>query len=244
MPLVLCPACSGQRLLQTKSRRRVSAWDLVLCYMPVAPEMNFMDFCGSWVPPQDRPLLTSSEACECLPACMYMNQCTPCVQWGQEKAWELDIQTVHWEPILGSLQEQPVSLSLWSSFSPGSLPLPSCLSTCCFSILFSNVPSCFPDLGHFPKAYFLILPRDFLVHRKPQLRWSHSFWEVLRTHVLNSLDLCFLGTWDVDCFTDSVIFLWVHNFFPGVTLVWHRTFTTFFCLWPLFSWRYILTGAG
>lgn len=75
MPLVLCPACSGQRLLQTKSRRRVSAWDLVLCYMPVAPEMNFMDFCGSWVPPQDRPLLTSSEACECLPACMYMNQC-------------------------------------------------------------------------------------------------------------------------------------------------------------------------
>lgn len=66
----------------------------------------------------------------------------------------------------------------------------------------------------------------------------------LRIHVLNSPDLCFLGTWDVDCSTDSVIFLWVHNFFPDVTLDWHRTFTTFFCLWSLFSWHYILTGAG
>lgn len=144
--------------------------DLVLCYMPGAQEMDFMDFCGSWVPPQDRPLLTSSEACEHLPACTCMSRCVLFVQQDQEKARELNIQSVHWEPTLGSLQEQPVSLSLWSSFRPGSLLLPSCLSTCCFSILFFNVPSCFPHLGHFPKAYFLMLPCDFLVHRKPQLR--------------------------------------------------------------------------
>lgn len=153
-----------------------------------------MNFRGSWVPPQDRPLLTSSEACECLPACMYMSWC---IHFGNEAKRRHENWTYR------QCTGNPFWVLCRSSLCPCLYGRASALGPrfCLLVFLPAASPFCFstfPPVSHILDI-FLKLTFSFC-HEISWFTKSPSFGDLtlsgklLRTHVLNSPDLCFLGT--------------------------------------------------